>query len=235
MNKLSYARQIIKDSQANHRATPSVVDPFLSLGLEGVEGFMPSDSAGVPSLHEFYGQVGHGGRDLYAALLAGHLSAQDDRFIFFITSSLRQDAGGLYGVAIPSVFLDKCVYVHAGSVRDGLWCFEEALRSGQAACVIADVPHLDLKSSRRLQLACEQGGSFALALCGQSYGMSQASAARTRWRISGHSQQNWQIELLCGRGVRPGQWTANYDATTFSLSMVPATGQRSLHPERNVA
>ena len=196
---------------------------------------MPLDSAGFPGVHEFFGQVGHGGRDLYAALIASYLLKDDDRFIFFITSPLRQDVGGLHGLGGPVAFLNRYVYVHPGSVRDGLWCFEEALRSGQAACVMAEVPYLDLKSSRRLQLACEQGGSFALALCSQSAGLKQASAARTRWRIARQCHRNWNIELLSGRGVRPGQWTVTYDATTFSLSMVSATGMRPLHFERNVA
>ncbi|MDV7341256.1 hypothetical protein RYZ26_16730 [Terasakiella sp. A23] len=135
------------------------------------------------------------------------------------------DGGRLYPLSLPASFQKRLHFITPRSERDVMWSFEECLASGQASTVIAEVSHLDLLSSRRLQLACEKGQSLGLALCQNSLGLHQSSAARTRWRIAGAASQNWKLELLGGRGVRPGKWTVKYNETTLSLSLVSTSGE----------
>jgi hypothetical protein len=47
------------------------------------------------------------------------------------------------------------IYVEAGDEHEALACFEEGLRHGGLAGVVAEIGRLSMTSSRRLQLAAE--------------------------------------------------------------------------------
>ena len=87
----------------------------------------------------------------------------------------------------------RLVVVRPDSDRDVWWAMEEALRSGAAPLVVAEVERpADLTQSRRLQLAAEAGPATGICLF---TGRPAANAAETRWRITplpgAGSRQDW--------------------------------------------
>ena len=75
------------------------------------------------------------------------------------------------------------VTVEARRAIDVLWSAEEALRSGAAGFVVAEMSRAaDLTASRRLQLAAEAGGCTGLLLVPDQE--LRSNAAETRWRAA---------------------------------------------------
>ena len=130
---------------------------------------------------------------------------------------------GLAGLADPGKVL--CVLVE--TPLDGLWVAEEALRSGTVGTVVLESTRgLDLRQSRRLQLAAEEGGAVGLFL-GPEGGN---TAAETRWSCGalpgggeGRSIRfDWrQVKNRCGRQVR---LEAIRDEATGSMRVAAASG-----------
>ena len=59
---------------------------------------------------------------------------------------------------------DRVIYVEAGDEKAVLACFEEGLRHGGLAAVVAEVALLSMTASRRLQLAAESSGAIGIAI-----------------------------------------------------------------------
>jgi hypothetical protein len=68
---------------------------------------------------------------------------------------------GLAGLGVP---LERLTVVRPGSVRDGLWVCEQALRCPGVGVVFGEFAKLDDRAYRRLQLAAEVGGSVGMLL-----------------------------------------------------------------------
>jgi protein ImuA len=90
---------------------------------------------------------------------------------------------GLAGFGLPPA---QVALIEAGKPADVLRVAEEALRSGGAGTVIAELPDdlrsVDLTATRRLALAARAGGALALLLAHRM--PERAAAAVTRWRIA---------------------------------------------------
>jgi len=112
------------------------------------------------------------------------------------------------------LLLSRSLFVDAA--RNHPWAIEAALRCASVAAVVADGSGLDMKATRRLQLAAEVGGSFGL-LARPAREERELSAAATRWRVRRSARQDavalsdprprWTIELLRCKSVRGGMWT----------------------------
>ena len=95
------------------------------------------------------------------------------------------------------------------SRADVLFAAEQALRCVGVACVVVQMEHgPDLKESRRLQLAAEEGGTIGLVLIN---GRAQTSAAETRWACNAitqdrHNAHMWQWACLKHRKGATGLW-----------------------------
>ncbi|MEO0398066.1 MAG: hypothetical protein AAF224_01440 [Pseudomonadota bacterium] len=116
---------------------------------------------------------------------------------------------------------------------DALWAVEEALVSGAAGLVVADISDLDFTASRRLTLAARRSGTPTILLC--PYARQGSSAADARWRIApAPSTKNpfdpmapgnpaWRVHLERARHA-PGEvgktFTLEYDNETLSLNLV---------------
>jgi len=105
------------------------------------------------ALHEVAGG-GSGAVDgAAAALFAPGIAARTrGRVLWCVT---RQD---LFAPAVAQAGLaaDRVIYVETGDEKVVLACFEEALRHRKLGAVVAEIAHLSMTASGRLQLAARE-------------------------------------------------------------------------------
>jgi protein ImuA len=164
------------------------------------------------ALHEV-GGGGNGAIDgAAAALFAAGIAARTRGVVLWCIT--RQD---LFAPALASAGLapDRVIYVETGDDKSVLACFEEGLRHGELGAVVAEIAHLSMTASRRLQLAAEGSGTIGLAVRRWRRQTDTAdfvlpTAAMTRWRVSalpstplpvpGVGPAQWRLELIRCRG-----------------------------------
>lgn len=113
---------------------------------------------------------------------------------------------GLQNFINPSHF----IIVSCITRDEVLWAAEQALRLPGAACVIAELNEgPDLKTSRRLQIAAEEGGGLGIVLI---KGRAQTSSAQTRWLCEPCDDENntWVWQLTKNKEGRTGVWRAHW-------------------------
>jgi protein ImuA len=124
--------------------------------------------------------------------------------------------------------------IEAGDEKAMLACFEEALRHPELGAVVAEIGHLSMTASWRLQLAAEGSGVIGLALRrwrrqADATEFRQPTAAMTRWRVSvlpstplqvsGVGRARRVVELIRCRGG---------ESATFELEACDAKGRLAL-------
>ena len=228
-------------------------------GLEngGVRALDGADiDAGLPwgglprgALHEVAGRRDGAAAGFAAALLArlgGHTvvnGAADGagwraEIVLWCQTSLEaHEAGALHGPGIAAFGLDRRRLIVLGVRRpvDLLWAMEEGLRCPGVGAVLGEVDEIDLRASRRLQLAAEAGGAAGLLLRPRLDDLG-VSAALTRWRVtpvSGPDDRSrplptrpigtsWAVDLWRCRGGAPRRWKLEWDEQAFRFAVVPA-------------
>ena len=153
--------------------------------------------------------------------------------VFWIRQRRALDQGGFYALSLPRHALKpEPLMMTVDQQSTALWTCEEVAKSGQISTVIIETTDYDLTTARRLQLACESGGTRIIVLRpAPRTGHLAPSSAWTRWQITPQSQHHpsnrqtiptgndHHLSLIGGRGVRPGSWKVKTDAATFSLSV----------------
>lgn len=99
------------------------------------------------------------------------------------------------------VDLSRILIVRPKAATEALWAAEQALSSGNCAAVLLWSDSLNDASSRRLQLAAEQGRSWAVAFRPLT-ALAQASAAALRIRLTAN-REGTALDILKSRGGRP--------------------------------
>ena len=112
-------------------------------------------------------------------------------------------------------FVDPGRFIFTATQRkeDILWSMEEALRSGSAPLVVADLQHFpSLTPVRRLHLAAETGGTFSsaapigLLLTPDDGG---AQGVETRWKLEHDTKSDhlgWSLSRTKARQAPPATW-----------------------------
>lgn len=206
----------------------------LPFGLGEIDGRLPGGGLAVGALHEVAGG-GNGAVDGAAAGLftAGIVARTKGKVLWCVT---RAD---LFAPALAQAGLapDRLICVEAGDEKALLACFEEGLRHGGFGAVVAEVAHLSMTASRRLQLASEGHGSIGIALRRwrrqtEASDFGQPTASLTRWRVSalpsralpvpGVARHRWLVELIrCRAG----------ESADFEVEACDATGRLALPSE----
>ena len=180
----------------------------LPFGIKAIDRHLPGGGLALGALHEVAGG-GNGAIDGAAAALftAGIAARARGKVLWCIT---RQD---LFAPAIAQAGLPpgRVIYVEAGDEKAVLACFEEGLRHGGLAAVVAEIARLSMTASRRLQLAAESSGAIGIAIRRwrrqtEAADFGQPTASVTRWRVSalpatplpvsGVGRPRWQLELI---------------------------------------
>jgi cell division inhibitor SulA/protein ImuA len=97
--------------------------------------------------------------------------------------------------------LARMLIVRPRNDREVLWSAEQALSSGTCAAVLLWPPVLDDQAGRRLQLAAEKGGSWAIAFRPLSV-RREPSAAALRLELSS-DHRGTRLAILKSRGGSP--------------------------------
>ena len=132
-------------------------------------------------------------------------------------------AGRLHSNGVRA-FIDPARLVFAAPSReiDLLWTMEEALRSGAAPLVVADLPVPPaLTPIRRLHLAAEAAPRppIGLILTPENGG---APGVESRWRMEqahgANAQTGWTLERLRARMAPEKTWRVSATQTGFDLA-----------------
>lgn len=104
-------------------------------------------------------------------------------------------------LAARDIVLSRILWVRAGNTAEQMWSAEQALRSGVCGAVLAWPERVHARRLRRLQLAAESGGAWALLFrcSGES---DDASPASLRLRVT-PAARGLAVEVQKCRG-RPG-------------------------------
>ena len=105
----------------------------------------------------------------------------------------------------------QVIVVSCVTRQETLWATEQALRLPGAACVVAEIGDgTDLKTSRRLQIAAEEGGALGIILIS---GRAQTSAAQTRWQCDPITDEeaSWGWRLVKNKSGNMGCWRVKWE------------------------
>lgn len=143
--------------------------------------------------------------DMFAVLTASRLDGP------IIWIGLSRDIGSLAPTALQD-FIDpaRVILTEGISRSEVLWAAEQALRSGCAPCVVVELSAgPNLRESRRLQVASQEGGGTGIILI---HGRAHTSACETRWHCCADNRgaNCWRWTLTKNRRGEPGAWRVSW-------------------------
>lgn len=173
-------------------------------------------------MHEIMGEA----RDSFAVTMAAKITGP------IVWIGRARDVSSITPSALKS-FLDptRIVLTEGANRKEVLWAAEQVLRSKGAALVIIQLTMgPDLRESRRLQLAAEQGRTMGLILIERR---AQASASQTRWLCEPMAandnplSESWVWELTKNKAGPVGRWSVSWtggsNGQTGHVHMVAAS------------
>ena len=179
------------------------VGTLASLTLQARESFCLSGPVRLAKgrVHEAMGDSA----DMFAILAASRLSGP------IIWIGLARDIGSIAPTALQDYIDPARVILTEGVSRSELlWAAEQALRAACAPCVIVELSGgPNLRESRRLQIAAEEGGGVGIILL---HGRAHTSACETRWtcEASNAGENIWTWTLNKNRKGELGAWRVSW-------------------------
>ena len=133
----------------------------------------------------------------------GLLSTATDQsgWIMFVNPPYIPYAPGLSAAGID---VSRIVIVQSANKSDIFWSIEQSLRSNSFSAVIGFCEAADSRSLRRLQLAAETAGCWALLFRPERF-CRQRSPAALRMRLTPAHTHGLAVEILKRRGGQPRQ------------------------------
>ncbi len=186
----------------------------LPFGVDAIDARLAGGGLATAALHEVAGARAELSDDAAGTLFIASIAARLDGPILWALSRRDLFAPGL---ALAGLGPSRILYAECGRDEDVLAVMEEGLRHGALAAVVGEIGRVGMASTRRLQLAAEEGGTAALMLKrwrrnGEDP-LLVPSAAVTRWRIAcapsedlpvpGIGRPRWSLELARQRGGEP--------------------------------
>lgn len=143
--------------------------------------------------------------DMFAVLTASRLSGP------IIWIGLARDIGSLAPTALQD-FIDpaRVILTEGISRSELLWAAEQALSARCAPCVVVELSGgPNLRESRRLQVAAQEGGGLGIILI---HGRAHTSACETRWHCAASrgDENAWLWSLTKNRRGELGSWHVNW-------------------------
>ena len=200
-NSMRFREQIRRIEAADR-----VVHGHLPFGVAAVDARLPGGGLALGALHEVAGGAAGAIHGAAAALFAAGIMTRTHGQVLWCEG--RRD---LFAPALAQAGLhpDRVIYAEAGSEKSILACFEEGLRHGGLAGVVAEVAGLAMTPSRRLQLAAESSGTIGLAIRrwrreNEASDFGQPTAATTRWRVTALPPRRCRCRASADRD---GKWS----------------------------
>jgi protein ImuA len=187
----------------------------LPFGVEAMDARLAGGGLSIGALHEIIGARPELSDDAAATLFIASIAARLEGPVLWALCRRDLFAPGL---ALAGLGPSRILYAECGRDEDVLAVMEEGLRHGGLGAVVGEVGRVLMASTRRLQLAAEEGGTTALMLkrwrrSGEDP-LIVPSAAVTRWRIGcvpsgelpvegGIGRPRWRLDLARQRGGDP--------------------------------
>lgn len=198
-------------------------DSALDMGLGVLEQAFPAHTFPTAAVHEFISHAGEEGAATngFIAGLTGKLMRQSGACLW-ISSERRIFPPAL---AVFGVVPQRIIFADLDRRKDVLWAMEEALKCETLSVVVAEVPQLSFRESRRLQLAVER--SRVTGFIHRRRPQSENTVACvTRWKIRplpGFSEEGmpgvgfprWEVQLAKVRNGSPGTWKIQWSDGGF--------------------
>ena len=189
----------------------------LAFEIEAIDRRLAGGGLEAAALHEIAGAAPGLGDDAAATLFAAGIAARRSGAVLWALGRPDLFAPGLAQAGLAP---DRLLYAECGRDEDVLAVMEEGLRHGGLAAVVGEIGRAAMASTRRLQLAAEEGGTMALMVrrwrrSGDDP-LGLPSAAVTRWKVgcapsaalpvAGVGRARWRVELARQRGGEPHHW-----------------------------
>lgn len=191
----------------------------LPFGVGRMDPELAGGGLAAHALHEVAGETPSLGDDAAATLFTAGIAARaaSGGIVLWVLSRVDLFAPGLAQAGLSP---ERLMQVDARRDEDALAVMEESLRQGGLSAVVGEVSRADLTTTRRLQLAAEEGGTMGLLLRrwkrSGSDPLAVGSAAATRWRIGcapsvplpvpGVGRACWNVALVRQRAGDPHRW-----------------------------
>ena len=220
--------------------------PCLPFGIDKIDLRLASGGLALSALHEIAGAKPGLGDDAAATLFLAGIAARLKGTVLWALGRRDLFAPGL---ALAGLTPDRILYAECRRDEEVLAVMEEGLRHGGLAAVVGEVGRVSMASTRRLQLAAEEGGTAALMLkrwrkAGEDP-LGAPSAAVTRWRIAcapsaplpvpGVGRARWHVELARQRGGEPFQIIVEATDATGRLAVPAQSADRAADVGRRAA
>ena len=188
----------------------------LPFGVEAIDARLAGGGLAMAALHEMTGARPELSDDAAATLFIAGIAARLEGPVLWALSRRDLFAPGL---ALAGLGPSRILYAECGRDEDVLAVMEEGLRHGGLGAVVGEVGRVGMASTRRLQLAAEEGAATAFMLKRWRRNgddpLLVPSAAMTRWRIAcvpsgelpvpGIGRPRWRLDLARQRGGEPFQ------------------------------